>query len=239
MKTPRLLFVPALVLLILALTGCGLSPAQLTATVRAAEILTLTAAPTATPPPSPTPTGTPTPTATITPSPTSTETPTITPVPTPDRVVPGNYYLNGWCGHRNMPKGGTLEICVPMITVDSDHHLIFNVTWMLSYIPNNTIVTKRSDEGNRNVYVTDEYGKRYDHVAGGGMAYFDGNMGAGVTMGGSFDFGVAAVGAFTFTYHDEDNGILIGGITLSPQNVSTVGIVTYENYLLEQYPLLL
>ncbi len=238
MKLSKQLAVPGLLWIALALAGCGPSPQQMTSTAQAAGIMTLTAAPTLTPAPSLTPTASPTPTATVTFTPTSTETPTVTPTPTPDRVVPGNYYLNG-CGHRDMPKGGTLEICVTQVNVDNDHHLFVYVTWALSYIPNNTIVTKRSDEGNRNVYLTDEHGKRYDHIAGLAAAYADVNMGIGGGLLGIFDFGPAAVGAFTFTYHDEDNGILVGGFTLSPGNVSTVGIVTYENFLLDQYPLLL
>lgn len=239
MKTSRLSWLIGLGLLIISLTGCGPSPAQETATAQAAEALTLTAAPTGTASPSPTATSTVTPTTTITPTFTPVATPTITLTPTPDRVVPGIYYVSG-CGSRSMPLGGTLKICISQVDVSSnDQHMIFYVTWTLSYVPSNQTVTKRSDEGNRNVYLTDNLGHRYDHIAGFGMAYGPANVAADVGILGMYDFGPAAVGAFIFAYHDEDNGILVDGIPLSPASVSTFGIVTYDNFSLDPYPLLL
>ena len=238
MNMPKSFVTPVLYLVVLALTGCGPSAAQMTATIQAAEIMTLTAAPTDTPSPSPVPTDTPSPTvtATTTSSPTPSETPTMTPSPTPDRVMPGNY-SGGGCGSADMRQGGQLEFCVTGVTVNNDGHMFFAVRWTLSNIPGIYTVTKRSDEGNRNMYLTDNLGKRYDHIAGGGAAYASVGVISGVPVSGWFDFGTGAVGAFTFDFHDDDNGILITGISLYPG--TGAGIITYEDFALDSYPLLL
>lgn len=231
MNTPKLLYVPILVLIALILTGCGPSAEQLTATAQSAKMMTLTAAPTSTLLPTFTPTSTPT----VTPSSTPTETPTITPSPTPDRVVVGDYPVGG-CGSANMSQGGQLKFCVTGVTVNINRHLIFSVTWKLSNLPGGFSVSKRSDEGNRKMYLTDNLGNRYDHVAGGGAAYTSVGVGDGVPVSGWFDFGSSAIGAFTFAFHDDDNGILIGGMFLYPGSSPTI---SYENLLLDPYPLLL
>ena len=229
-------YLPMLVLIAFALAGCGPSAAQMTATAQSAVQMTLTAAPTITPSASPTPTETQTPTATVTLPPTATASPTVAASPTPDRAVVGSYSVGG-CGSTSMSKGGTLEFCVTNVTVQSDQHLIFSVTWNLSGIPGGYTVTKRSDEGNRNMYLIDNTGKRYDHHAGGDAAYQSVGISSGVPVAGWFDFGPAGPGAFTFDFHDDDNKIVIGGISLLPG--SGAAVISFEDFTLEQYPLLL
>lgn len=238
MKTVKGCYLTGLVLLIFFLTGCGPSPEQLTATAQAAENMTLTAAPTSTPSPSLTPTLTSTVTLTATATPTSTPTitPTAMPTSTPDRVIPGSYSVGG-CGSTNMSQGGQLEFCVTGVNVENNQHLIFSVSWKLSNIPSKYSVTKRSDQGNRNMYLIDNLGKRYDHSAGGDGAYSSVSISDGTPVSGWFDFGTAAVGAFTFDFHDDDNHIVIGGISLFPG--SAPAAISYDNFVLEQYPLLL
>ncbi len=223
--------------LVLALAGCGPSAAQMTATAQSAVQMTLTAAPTITPSASPTPTETQTPTATVTlPSPTATALPTVAASPTPDRAIVGIYSVSG-CSSTSMSKGGTLDFCVTGVTVDRNQHLIFSVTWNSSNIPDGYTVTKRSDEGNRKMYLIDNTGKRYDHIAGGDAAYQSVVIGSGVPVSGWFDFGPAGLGAFSFDFHDDDNEIVIGGLSLLPG--SGTPIISYEDFTLEQYPLLL
>lgn len=231
-------YLPMLVLiaLALALAGCGPSAAQMTATAQSAVQMTLTAAPTITPSASPRPTETQTPTATVTLPPTATASPTVAASPTPDRAVVGIYSVGG-CSSISMSKGGTLNFCVTGVTVDRNQHLIFSVTWNLSNVPSGYTVTKRSDEGNRKMYLIDNTGKRYDHIAGGDSAYQSVVIDSGVPVSGWFDFGPAGLGAFSFDFHDEDNGIVIGGLSLLPG--SGTAVISYENFPLEQYPLLL
>jgi hypothetical protein len=184
------------------------------------------------------PTNTPTSaeTPTLTPEPTSTETPSITPSPTPNMVMPGTFYAGG-CGGTNMSQGGRLEFCITGVTVDSNRHMIFAVSWTLSNIPGGYTVTKRSDQGNKNMYLIDNLGNRYNHVAGGGGAYSSVQVTDGESISGWFDFGQPPVGAFTFTFHDDDNGIVIGGISL--YGGSAAPVISYQDLLLDQYPLLL
>lgn len=184
----------------------------------------------------PSPTLEPTQTSTITPEPTSTQTPTITPSPTPNMVMPGSFSVGG-CGSTAMSQGGRLDFCVTGVTVDGNRHMIFNVTWTLSDIPGGYDVTKRSDQGNTNMYLIDNLGNRYKHVAGGGAAYASVPVADGVTVSGWFDFGQPPIGAFVFEFHDDDNGIVIGGISLyggAPQLT-----ITYKDFPLDQYPLML
>lgn len=185
-------------------------------------------------------TETPTPTITITPtftpSPTSTETPTITPSPTPNMVMPGDFGVGG-CSSASMSQGGKLDFCVTGVTVNNDRHMIFNVTWTLSNIPGGFTVTKRSDKGNKKMYLIDNLGNRYDHIGGGGGAYDSVPVSDGATISGWFDFGVPPVEAFTFAFHDDDNKIVIGGISLFGGAASP--IITYKELKLDQYPLLL
>lgn len=205
----------------------GSAPVQSTATQ---------SVPTLSPSETPSPTIEPTQTATSTPEPTSTQTPSITPSPTPNMVLPGSFSVGG-CGSTAMSQGGRLDFCVTGVTVDGNRHMIFNVTWTLSDIPGGYEVSKRSDQGNTNMYLIDNLGNRYNHVAGGGAAYSSVPVADGVSVAGWFDFGQPPVGAFVFEFHDDDNGIVIGGISL--YGGASQLTITYKDFPLDQYPLLL
>ncbi len=206
------------------------NPPQVNAATLQPSTATFTEAPTETPSP------TITLTATLTPSPTSTETPTITPSPTPNMVMPGNFNVGG-CSSVAMSQGGKLDFCVTSVTVNNDRHMIFNVTWTLSNIPSGFTVTKRSDKANKKMYLIDNLGNHYDHIAGGGGAYASVVVGDGAPISGWFDFGVPPAEAFTFSFYDDDNKVAIGGISLFGGAASPV--ITYKELKLDQYPLLL
>lgn len=212
------------VLLIACTPNTPKSPASTATVPLPTETLTATA----------TETQTPTSTPTSTPEPTSTETPTITPSPTPNMVMPGSFNVGG-CSSIDMPQGGKLVFCITNVTVDSNRHMIFTVTWTLSDIPSGFTVTKRSDQGNKNMYLIDNLGNRYDHIAGGDAAYASVVVTDGAPMSGWFDFGKPPVGAFTFTFHDDDNQVTIGGISL--YGSSAAPTINYREYVLDQYPL--
>ena len=136
-----------------------------------------------------------------------------------------------------MSQGGRLDFCVTGVTVDGNRHMIFNVTWELSNIPGGYDVTKRSDQGNAKMYLIDNLGNRYSHIAGGGAAYSSVLVADGVPVAGWFDFGQPPVGAFIFEFHDDDNGIVIGGISL--YGGASQPTITYKDFSLDQYPLVL
>jgi hypothetical protein len=138
----------------------------------------------------------------------------------------------------SMSQGGRLDFCVTGVTVDSNRHMIFAVTWTLSNIPGGYTVTKRSDGGNRNMYLIDNLGNRYDHSAGGGAAYSSVDVADGVPVSGWFDFGQPPVGAFTFDFHDDDNGIVISNISLYTGGGGFVSSIDYAKLLLDDYPLM-
>jgi len=218
---------------ILLLTSCAPNTVDSQET---SEVLPIAPSPSSTETPVPTNTATNTETSTSTPEPTATETPTITPSPTPNMVMPGTFYAGG-CDSTQMSQGGRLDFCVTGVTVNGDRHMIFSVTWTLSDIPGGVTVTKRSDKGNKNMYLMDNLGNRYDHVAGGDAAYNLVNMSDGVPVSGWFDFGQPPIGAFVFELHDDDNGIAIGGISL--YGGTTYQAITYTDFELDQFPLVL
>jgi hypothetical protein len=149
-------------------------------------------------------------------------------------VLPGTYSTGG-CGSIAMSQGGQLNFCVTSVTVSSDRHMFFNVSWTLSGIPSGFTVTKRSDAGNRKMYLIDNLGNRYDHSAGGDGAYDSVVVTDGSPISGWFDFGKPPIGAFTFDFHDDDNGIVIGGISLF--GGASAQIITYKDFPLDQSPL--
>ena len=114
--------------------------------------------------------------------------------------------------------------------------MIFDVSWTLSGIPGGYTVTKRSDQGNGNMYVTDNLGNHYAHIGGGGAAYSSVTVADGATVSGSFEFNPPPIDAFVFVFHDDDNGIVIGGISLN--SAGTYQTLNYKDFLLVDYPLL-
>lgn len=230
MKRHTPFFIATMVVLISALLGCA------PGTAAPQDVSTNSPIPSASITETATLANTATSTPTITPEPTSTETATITPSPTPNMVMPGNFNVGG-CGSVSMSQGGRLDFCVTSVTVNSNRHMIFAVTWTLSNIPSGFTVTKRSDKGNKKMYLTDNLGNRYNHIAGGDAAYASVVVTDGSPVSGWFDFGEPPVDAFTFTFHDDDNGITIGGISLYGGSASQT--INYKDFVLEQYPILL
>ena len=106
-----------------------------------------------------------TPTATYTPTitPTSTETPTITPTftHTPPYNMPGLYYLYKCVDYVPEDIPITINFCVQSVKVNADLTMQFNVYWR-TYIETYNYLIKRSIEFDKNFYITDDLGNKYD-----------------------------------------------------------------------------
>jgi hypothetical protein len=110
---------------------------------------------------------------------------------------------------------GVVDECVTTVTIQADGYMKFGFSWTAYFPPSVPYITKYSDAGNRNMYITDNAGHRYDHVQVGGAAHgawlFNGE-----TKGGWFLFPPAERDATTFAFYDDDHGEVITDIVLVP-----------------------
>jgi hypothetical protein len=96
---------------------------------------------------------------------------------------------------------------------DENGYMQFNFAWSVDLLGGRDYIVKYSDAGNRNMYLTDNQGNRYDHVAVGGAAE-GGRLYDGQPIYGWFLFPPAQKVATIFTFHDGDQGLLLGKIIL-------------------------
>jgi serine/threonine protein kinase len=99
-----------------------------------------------------------------------------------------------------------LSECVTRVTVFSDGSMRFDFSWTAD-IEDGLVVTKGSDRDNRNIYLTDDSGFRYDHLGTGGDASRSVDIRDGETAAGWFLFPVAQPSASYFIFHDDDNHV--------------------------------
>lgn len=157
----------------------------------------------------------------------------MAPSETPSRKPPG-IYNTGNCVSYVYGDFLHVEFCVQSVEILYDYSMVFTVSWSIQYSqgvtpsPDNP-VHKGSDYNNRNMYIIDNLGNRYDHFTAGGGA-----SGAIVTHGdylvGTFTFPPAVPGAYIFTFYDDDQGVHTHGIEL------TNPIKLYENLVLAYSP---
>ena len=161
---------------------------------------------------------------TTTPSPVHTntmepqETATLAPIatPTPYLVMPG-FYRSGGCAVANLVKEEAVRFCVTSVTVKPNRSMVFSVSWQIVINEQSNQThrwKKRSDEGNRNMYLLDNLGNRYDHIYGGGAAYAKTGVSGGGIHEGWFEFPSPPAGAITFYFYDDDLKQVIRNIYL-------------------------
>jgi hypothetical protein len=173
-----------------------------------------TSLPTNTPTPAPTETPVSTNTPTLLPTSTAASTATYTPTPEGPGMLPG-IYNSGGC-REYAPTGNiTVDFCVINVQVTQSRQMVFLVSWTAHYIGAGNTPTKRSDEGNENMYLVDNLGKHYKSIAVGDSAGGRIRMGSGTTYFGTFHYPPAAKGAHTFTFVDSDQNIRIPNIQLT------------------------
>jgi hypothetical protein len=213
-------------LLLTAISACT------TPQVAPTPILTATATlPTETSTPtkqnSPTPSLTASPLPTSTPLPTATTGPTLTPsitvIPSPSPypsvtpaalVIKSGMYTAGGCLIEALDY---LRWCVVSMEVRYDGYMIVTLSWeQIKSLSG--IITKRSDVGNKNMFLLDEMGRRYDHVSVEGDAAKDVQFrlrGTKPVIYGSYVFPPALPGATTFSFVDRDQGVAISDLALN------------------------
>jgi predicted outer membrane repeat protein len=117
----------------------------------------------------------------------------------------------------NMAK---MTLCVTGVRIRQDGQMYFDTHWLAEFLDSRvTSIYKNSDAENPNMYITDNLGNRYGHVAVGGAAaqttYF---YPSGPTSAeGWFLFPRAQAGATVFTFHvdDETPPYTIGNLVLA------------------------
>ncbi len=235
MRVSRLLCVLHGILMILILAACsapaGETAAQATlAPTQAAGLpsVTNTSQPedTATPAPTATVSFTFTPSATVTSIPTATELPTVTPSPAPLTVTPGEYGVGLCQTQRTLSNGlnlGDYQFCVQSVYVNKKREIIVYVTWTLhkAYLGK---VYKLSDINNGSMYISDNFGRTYGHIGGGGDSYENVLVQDGVPMSGWFKFPALQEGAYAITFHEGDSGFEMGPLSLLVPSVNYVDL---------------
>jgi uncharacterized repeat protein (TIGR01451 family) len=137
----------------------------------------------------------------------------------PIYIPPGIYPTNR-CTQSNLYiRGnyvGVMKTCVPSVEVKDDGYMQFNYTWTIDLISGIPSIIKYDDADNPNMYITDNLGNRYDHVAVGGAAADTVTMYDNIPVYGWFLFIPARQSANTFEFHDDDQGTKITDIRLLP-----------------------
>jgi uncharacterized repeat protein (TIGR01451 family) len=141
-------------------------------------------------------------------------------VPPPPDTIVATYPFTNRCAQYPVDLNGQhialVTLCVTSIQIREDSQMVFNVNWHVSFYVSGHYVYKNSDVGNRNMYITDNLGHRYDAVAWGGAAaqqiYFYGPYPQ--SADGSFQFPGPAPSATVFTFHDDDQHVAIGNLAV-------------------------
>jgi ankyrin repeat protein len=141
-------------------------------------------------------------------------------------AAPGVYWQEDAC--TRIPRSGRglthlepfVEWCVPAVEVATDGRLEVQVVWRLG--ESLDTVEWGPDDGNRNLYLVDSSGRRYDHVATLRGAAFGGQLyAADPSLDGVFVFPPPANPRAALAFRDDDNGQRIDGLRLDPSRLTT------------------
>lgn len=144
-----------------------------------------------------------------------------------DLPAAGTYPI-GRCGlpPLDAEQRAWVELCVNSVEVLEDGQMMFRISWGARIgegvltpegLPA-TALQKPSDIGNRNMYVTDNLGNRYDFTDLGEAANEDTIIRKDENVQGWFLFPPPQPDAKLFTFHDDDNFWAIAGVSLEQGN---------------------
>ncbi len=131
---------------------------------------------------------------------------------------PVTYWQENRCRDNDLGGGASLRWCVDAITLTEGSAMELQVSWKSSGLSGKRLF-KGSDSDNHRMYLLDDLGKRYDHVATRGAARDGGRLDSDhQALHGVFVFPPPQTSAKAFTFHDDDQRASIPGITLSPES---------------------
>jgi hypothetical protein len=137
------------------------------------------------------------------------------PTPTSAYNQPGTYPFFGRCTVIQVPETTvTVDMCLVGVEVHQDGAMQFVVAWTAHLAGSSYDYVEISGAGNPGVYITDDLGNRYDFFGLWGIAAATGYLDDNETGYGAYIFPPAHPGATTFTFHDDYQGIAIGGLVL-------------------------
>ena len=127
----------------------------------------------------------------------------------------GTYWQSSRCVRIRLPESTTFDWCIDSVHI-TDRTMEFNTTWKIpDGFPSG--VRRGPDDGNLNMYVLDDAGRRFDHTATRGAASFGGFIGrSNPAMTGAFVFPLPSSAASIFKFKDDDQGVMIENIVLNP-----------------------
>jgi serine/threonine protein kinase len=137
--------------------------------------------------------------------------------PTQVTVRPGSYQLVDKRYVQTGSYGGvTYQGIISIDRVEvTPHDMTFYLSEVFSYSGEGFIFGKRSDMGNKLIYLTDNLGHRYDQTAAGGDFARDMRMEDGLTAYGWFRFPSPKPGACIFIFRMDDQHVVIDDIVLT------------------------
>jgi len=131
---------------------------------------------------------------------------------------PVTYWQENRCRENALGEGASLRWCVEAIAFTEESAMELQVSWKSSGLSGKRLF-KGSDSDNHRMYLRDDLGNRYDHVATRGAARDGGRLdGDHPALHGVFVFPPPQTSAKAFTFHDDDQRASIPGITLSPES---------------------
>jgi len=131
---------------------------------------------------------------------------------------PVTYWQEKRCRESDLGGGASLRWCVEAIVLTEERALELLVSWKSRGLGGKRLF-KGSDSDNHRMYLLDDLGKRYDHVATRGAAHDGGRLDAEhPLLRGVFVFPPPQTGAKSFTFRDDDQKAAIAGITPSPES---------------------
>jgi hypothetical protein len=152
---------------------------------------------------------------------TETSTETTPPLQVPvSEIQPGLYLIDDKCnlltiegGHDNL----SVNMCITSVAIDASKNMRFNVFWTARAESGEyRTIYKGSDVENRNMYLVDNLGNRYDHIDTGGSASLDDQFYINEeTHEGWYLFPPAMPGASSFTFHDDDQQVSFDNIVFT------------------------